>query len=189
MTQEEDIHKAVEVLRRGGTILYPTDTVWGIGCDATNARAVERVCEIKRRTDPKALICLVDSDKHLARYARNLTDLAWDLITLATTPTTVVVDGILGLAENVYAEDGSLGVRLTSEPFSKALCYAFERPIVSTSANVTGQQTPQNYDDIAEEILSAVDYVCESRRREQKVHHPSKIIKLTNNGEITIIRQ
>ncbi len=189
MTREEDIQKAVEVMRKGGVILYPTDTVWGIGCDATNARAVERVYEIKQRKDSKALICLVDSDNRLARYARGLSDVAWDLLTLATTPTTVILDGIVGLAENLYAEDGSLGVRITSEDFSKSLCYAFQRPIVSTSANISGQAPAQNYEDISREVLEGVDYVCQSRRDEHSPHRPSKIVKIRNNGEITIIRQ
>ncbi len=188
MTQEEDIRRAVEVLRKGGVILYPTDTVWGIGCDATNARAVERVYEIKQRKDSKALICLVDSDNRLARYARGLSDVAWDLLTLATTPTTVVLDGIVGLAENLYAEDGSLGMRITNEEFSKNLCYAFQRPIVSTSVNISGQEPAQNYRDISHELLEAVDYVCYSRRNEHSPHRPSKIIRLTKDGVVNILR-
>ncbi len=189
MKREDDIKNAVAVMRRGGVILYPTDTVWGIGCDATNFEAVKRVYEIKRREDSKALICLVDSDVRLQRYARNIPDVGWDLLTLPDTPTTVILDGVLGLAENLYAEDSSVGIRITSEEFSKALCYAMQRPIVSTSANISGEPAAQNYCDISEELLAAVDYVCEARRQEHKPHKPSSVIKLKNDGEITIIRK
>ncbi len=189
MTREEDIRKAVEVLRRGGVILYPTDTVWGIGCDATNASAVERVYALKRRSDSKALICLVDSDTRLQRYARDLSPVAWDLLTLATTPTTVVLDGISGLAENIYAEDGSVGIRITSEAFSHQLCYTFEKPLVSTSANISGEAAAENYKDISEELINAVDYVCFARREESGKHKPSSIIRLTRSGEVKIIRR
>ncbi len=189
MKREDDIKKAVEVMRRGGVILYPTDTIWGIGCDATNADAVRRVYEIKRRDDSKALICLVDSDVRLQRYVRDLPDVAWNLLTLPTRPTTVILDKIWGLAQNLYAEDGSLGVRITQEDFSKKLCYTMQKPIVSTSANISGEPAPQNYSDISEEILSAVDYVCESRRNEHQPHKASSIIKLASDGEVTIIRK
>ncbi len=188
MEQEKDIQQAVAVLRQGGVILYPTDTVWGIGCDATNVKAVEKVYKIKQRNDAKAMICLVDSEARLRRYARNLPDVAWDVLTLANTPTTLILDGIWGLAENLYAEDGSLGVRITHEDFSKKLCYAFEKPIVSTSANISGCPPAQNYKDISPEILSSVDYVCHSRRNEHQAHKPSRIVKLTSNAEVTIIR-
>ncbi len=189
MTREEDIRKAVETMRSGGVILYPTDTVWGIGCDATNAGAVERVYGIKRRSDSKALICLVDSDVRLERYARGLSDVAWDLLTLPDTPTTVILDGVWGLAENIYAGDGSVGIRITREDFSKSLCYGLQRPVVSTSANISGEPPAQNYRDISQELLGAVDYVCFSRRNEHLPHKPSSIIRLGSGGEVTIIRK
>ncbi len=189
MKREEDLKKAVEIMKRGGVILYPTDTVWGIGCDATNNEAVKRVYEIKRREDSKAMICLVDSDVRLQRYVRNMPDVAWDLLTLPDTPTTVILDNIGGLADNLYAEDGSLGVRITQEEFSKKLCWMMQKPIVSTSANISGEPAAQNYCDISEEILSAVDYVCESRRNEHRPHKASSVIKLTKDGEVTIIRK
>ncbi len=185
----EDIQKAVEVMRRGGVILYPTDTVWGIGCDATNAEAVKRVYEIKQRDDSKALICLVDSDVRLQRYARNVPDVAWDLMTLSEKPTTVILDTVSNLADNLYAEDGSVGIRITKEEFSRQLCYRMQKPIVSTSANVSGETTAQNYCDISEEIMNAVDYVCNTRRQEHLPHTPSSIIKLTNDGQVTVIRK
>ncbi len=176
-------------MRQGGVILYPTDTVWGIGCDATNAEAVERIYKIKRRNDAKALICLVDSDVRLQRYVRDAPDTAWDLLTLSTTPTTVILDNVWGLAANLYAEDGSLAVRITREEFSKALCYAMQKPIVSTSANISGMPPAQNYRDISAELLDAVDYVCWSRRNEHLPHKPSSIIKLTAGGIVKIIRK
>ena len=193
MTREEDIRQAVETMRKGGVILYPTDTVWGIGCDATNAEAVKRVYEIKQREDSKALICLVDSDARMQRYFRNVPDVAWQLVDglkdSDAKPTTLVLDGAVNLAENLIAEDGSVGMRITNEPFSKELCYRFQKAIVSTSANISGEPAAQNYCDIDPRIIEAVDYVCWSRRQEHKPHTPSSIIKLKENGEVTIIRK
>lgn len=189
MTREEDIKNAVEVLRKGGTILYPTDTVWGIGCDATNAEAVKKVYEIKHRDDSKALICLVDSSNRIQRYVRNVPEVAWDIFDLATKPTTIILDGANGLAKNLIAEDGSIALRVTQEEFSKQLCYRFQKAIVSTSANISGEPTAQNYRDIDPQIIEAVDYVCWTRRQEHLPHTPSSIIKLTPSGEVTIIRK
>ena len=189
MNRQDDIKKAVEVMKNGGVILYPTDTVWGIGCDATNAEAVAKVYKIKQRDDSKALICLVDSDARLQRYVRNAPEVAWNVMELATKPTTVIFDEAVNLAHNLTAEDGSIAMRITNEEFSKELCYRFQKPIVSTSANVSGQPAAQNYCDISEELLNAVDYVCFSRRQEHKPHTPSSIIKIKNNGEIDIIRK
>ncbi len=199
MTREEDIRQAVETMRKGGVILYPTDTVWGIGCDATNAEAVARVYQIKQRDDSKALICLVDSDARMQRYIRNVPEVAWQLIDSLTSsqessgspvrPTTLILDGAINLAPNLIAEDGSIGIRITNEPFSKELCYRFQKAIVSTSANISGEPAAQNYCDIDPRILEAVDYVCWSRRQEHKPHTPSAIIRLRENGEVTIIRK
>ena len=194
MKQEDDIRQAVETMRKGGVILYPTDTVWGIGCDATNAEAVKRVYEIKQREDSKALICLVDSDARMQRYFRNVPDVAWQLIdslkeATDTKPTTLILDGAINLAPNLIAEDGSLGIRITNEPFSKELCFRFQKAIVSTSANISGEPAAQNYCDIDPRILEAVDYVCWTRRQEHKPHTPSSIIKLKENGEVTVIRK
>ena len=193
MTREEDIKQAVETMRKGGVILYPTDTVWGIGCDATNIEAVKRVYAIKQRDDSKALICLVDSDARMQRYFRNVPDVAWQLIDglkdSEARPTTLILDGAINLAENLIAEDGSVGMRITNESFSKELCYRFQKAIVSTSANISGEPAAQNYCDIDPQIIDAVDYVCWSRRQEHKPHTPSSIIKLKENGEVTIIRK
>ena len=189
MNQSEDIKNAVEVLRKGGVILYPTDTVWGIGCDATNPDAVARVYQIKHRDDSKALICLVDSDARLQQYVRNVPNVAWDLIDVAIKPTTIILDGAVNLAPNLISDDGSIALRVTKEPFSKELCYRFQKALVSTSANISGQPAAANYRDISQEILDAVDYVCWSRRQEHKPHTPSSIIKLSSNGEVKIIRK
>ena len=193
MTREEDIKKAVETMRKGGVILYPTDTVWGIGCDATNVDAVNRVYAIKQRDDSKALICLVDSDARMQRYFRTVPDVAWQLVDSLkesdAKPTTLILDGAINLAENLIADDGSVGIRITNEPFSKELCYRFQKAIVSTSANISGEPAAQNYCDIDPRIIEAVDYVCWSRRQEHKPHTPSSIIKLKENGEVTVIRK
>lgn len=189
MKREDDIKNAVEVLRKGGIILYPTDTVWGIGCDATNAEAVAKVYNIKHRDDSKALICLVDSESRLQRYVRDIPNVAWDIFELSVKPTTIVLDNAVNLAPNLIADDGSIAMRITKEPFSKELCYRYQKAIVSTSANISGEPAAQNFCDISEEIINAVDYVCWTRRQEHKPHTPSSIIKLTANGEVTIIRK
>ena len=187
--RDSDIRAAIGVLRQGGTILYPTDTIWGIGCDATNQEAVKKVFAIKQREDSKALICLVDSPGRLQRYVRNVPEVAWDIIDLATRPTTVILNGAVNLAPNLLAEDGSVGLRVTSEVFSQQLCYRFQKAIVSTSANISGQPSPQTFADISSTIINAVDYVCLSRQRDTSRHEPSSIIKLTPTGEVTIIRK
>lgn len=189
MNIQEDIKKAVETMKKGGVILYPTDTVWGIGCDATNAEAVAKVYAIKRRSDSKALICLVDSEARMQRYVRNVPDVAWDIFELSEKPTTIILDNAVNLAPNLIADDGSIAMRITREPFSKELCYRFQKPIVSTSANISGQPAAENYCDLTEELINSVDYVCWSRRQEKKPHKPSCIIKLSESGEVSIIRK
>lgn len=188
MTTSEDIRNAVECLRRGGVILYPTDTVWGLGCDATNEDAVRRIYDIKQRSDAKALICLVDSDSRLQRYVRDVPPVAWELLDAVDKPTTVILDNAVNLAPSLVGDDGTVGLRITREPFSHELCYRFQKAIVSTSANISGQPAAQNYRDIDPALLEAVDYVCWTRRQEHKPHKPSSIIRLKSNGEIDIIR-
>ena len=175
-------------MRQGGVILYPTDTVWGIGCDATNEEAVKKVYALKRREDSKAMICLVDSADRLARYVRKVPDVVWDMVDLATQPLTVIYEHAGGLAQNLLAEDGTVGIRVTSEEFSKALCYRFQKPIVSTSANLSGEPTPRTFDEISEEVKQAVDYVVRYNQRSKEKHQPSKIIRVKENGEFEIIR-
>lgn len=176
-------------MKQGGVILYPTDTVWGIGCDATNADAVAKVYAMKQRDDSKAMICLVDSDVRLQRYVRNVPEVAWQLMEYAEKPTTIILDNAVNLASNLIAEDGSVAMRITREPFSKELCFRFQKPIVSTSVNISGEPAAQNFRDISKEMIEAADYVCFSRRQEHKPHTPSLIIKIKEDGEITIIRK
>lgn len=189
MKTEDDIKNAVETMKKGGIILYPTDTVWGIGCDATNEKAVARVYEIKKRADSKALICLTDSVVRLQRYVREAPEVAWNILELATKPTTVIFDNVVNLAPNLMAEDGSVAIRVTDEPFSKELCYRMQKPIVSTSANFSGEPAAQNYRNISEELLGLADYVCFSRRQENKPHTPSSIIRIRQDSRVEIIRK
>lgn len=188
MNCDIDIKNAVEVLRKGGVILYPTDTIWGIGCDATNPEAVKRVYEIKQREDSKALICLVDSANRMQRYFRNVPDVAWDLIDCATTPVTLILDNANGVAPNLLAEDGSLGIRVTNEEFSKQICYRFQKAIVSTSANISGEPSPRNFSEISEDIKNKVDYIVSFRRGEKAPAQPSHIVKLGPDGQVSVIR-
>ncbi len=189
MTLDEDIKKAVEVMRQGGVILYPTDTIWGIGCDATNEDAVRKVYEIKKRTDSKALICLVDTPDRVQRYVQEVPSVAWDVMELTDSPLTIIFDGAKNLAANLLAEDGSVGIRVTQEEVSKRLCYRFQKPVVSTSANISGEPSATCFAEISEEIIQAVDYVMEARRKDTRKCQSSKIIKLGVSGEIQIIRK
>ena len=184
----EDIKAAVAVLRRGGVILYPTDTIWGLGCDATNEEAVRRIYAIKRRDDAKALITLVDSDAKLQGYVREVPEVAWQLIDCAVKPLTLILDGGRNLAPNLMAEDGSVALRITHEEFSKELCRRHGAPIVSTSANISGQPAPKVFAEISEEIKSQVDYICQSRQNENLPREASNIIKLGCGGEVKVIR-
>ena len=172
----------------GGVILYPTDTIWGIGCDATNPEAVKRVYDIKRRADSKAMLVLVDSAVKVDFYVSEVPDVAWDLIELATRPLTIIYDGARNLAPNLLAEDGSVGIRVTQERFSQQLCRQFRKAIVSTSANLSGTPSPHCFADICDEVKLAVDYIVDYRREETAETTPSSIIKLGAKGEVKIIR-
>ena len=185
---KEDIRRAVEVMNKGGIILYPTDTIWGLGCDATNADAVRRIYDIKQRTDAKALISLVDSETKVQFYVKEVPEVAWDVMELSERPMTVVFDGGRNLAPNLLAEDGSVAIRITKEAFSKELCMRMKRAVVSTSANISGQPAPRCFAEISEEIKGAVDYICTSRQDEPPTQTASSIIKLGAGGEVTIIR-
>lgn len=185
----DDIRNAVEVLRRGGVILYPTDTIWGLGCDARNAEAVDRVYKIKQRADSKALITLVGSLPMLDATVEEVPEVAEQLIDVSVEPITIIYDRGTGVAPNLTAEDGSIGVRLTREPFSEALCNAFRGPIVSTSANISGEAAPLDFSSIPQAIKDAVDYICTSRRDEAPAAKASSIIKISKGGLFKIIRK
>ena len=192
MTQKEiaeDIRTAVQTLRQGGLILYPTDTIWGIGCDAANEEAVRRIFQLKKREDSKAMICLVDSADRMQRYLRQVPDVAWDLVEYADKPLTLILDGAVNLAPSLIAEDGSIGLRVTRENISHELCYRFERAVVSTSANISGEPSPACFDEISEEIKQGVDYIMRSRQNDLSKSKPSQIIKLGLDGQIKIIRK
>lgn len=191
MNQEmiEDVKKACQVMSEGGVILYPTDTVWGIGCDATNEEAVRKVYEMKRRTDSKAMLVLVDSSVKVDFYVEDVPSVAWDLIEVADKPLTIIYSGARNLAPNLIAEDGSVGIRVTSEAFSHRLCQQFRKAIVSTSANISGQPGAANFSEISEEIKSAVDYIVNFRQEDKSRPKPSSIIKLGKGGVIQIIRE
>lgn len=186
---KEDIRKACEVMQKGGVILYPTDTIWGIGCDATNAEAVKRVYEIKKRSDSKAMLVLVDNAVKVDFYVDEAPEVAFDLIELTNKPLTIIYDGAKNLAPNLIAEDGSVGIRVTSEEFSNQLCYRFRKAIVSTSANVSGESSPATFGEISDEIKQAVDYIVQSRQQENKVSQSSSIIKLGKGGQVKVIRE
>ncbi|MEG0462439.1 L-threonylcarbamoyladenylate synthase [Bacteroides sp.] len=185
----EDVKKACQVMSEGGVILYPTDTVWGLGCDATNPEAVQRVYEIKQRADSKAMLVLVDSAVKVDFYVGDVPPIAWDLIELADKPMTIIYSGARNLAPNLLAEDGSVGIRVTSETFSNRLCQRFRKAIVSTSANISGQPGAANFNEISEDIKSAVDYIVTYRQDDLSRPKPSSIIKLEPGGVIKIIRE
>lgn len=185
----EDIKQACEVMERGGVILYPTDTIWGIGCDATNAEAVKRVYEIKQRADSKALIVLTDSEPKVEYYVSEVPETAWQLLDVAVKPLTIIYPGARNLAPNLLAEDGSIAIRITHEAFSKELCRRFKKAIVSTSANISGQPSPGCFAEISDELKSMVDYVVKARRDETGGGKPSSIIKLGEGGLVQVIRQ
>ncbi|MCI6521866.1 MAG: L-threonylcarbamoyladenylate synthase [Parabacteroides sp.] len=184
----EDIKKACEVMAAGGLILYPTDTIWGIGCDATNEEAVRRVYELKRRSDHKAMLLLMDSSAKLNYYVQEVPDVAWDLIELADSPLTVIYNGARNVAPNLLAADGSVGIRITQEEFSHKLCERFRKPLVSTSANVSGDPSPANFSEISETIKAGVDYIVRYRQDDLSKAAPSHIIKLGAGGLVKIIR-
>lgn len=186
---KEDIDRAVAVMKRGGIILYPTDTVWGIGCDATRSDAVKRVYEIKRRVDHKALIVMLGNADLLDRYVDEVPDAAAQLLDVAVDPLTIIYDRGRNLAPELLGPDGSVGIRITAERVSRTLCNTLRRPLVSTSANISGQPTPRRFADISPEIIAGVDYVIESRRDDSAEARPSSIIKVSSDNSIKIIRK
>lgn len=186
---EEDIKKALEILKNGGIILYPTDTIWGLGCDATNETAVERIYQIKQRSDQKSMLVLLDNPAKIPTYVNEMPDVAWDLIELSNKPLTIIYSDAKNLAKNLIADDGSIGIRISNDEFNQKLIQRFRKPIVSTSANLSGSTSPQNFNEINQEIIDSVDYVVKWKQDDFTKANPSSIIKLANNGEIKIIRE
>lgn len=201
---KEDLQEALRVLRSGGVIVYPTDTVWGIGCDATNEEAVKRIYALKQREDSKSMLVLLDSPAKLAYYVGNIPETAWALLEAVNNdemsarqdelndemmkPLTIIYPHARNMAANLIAEDGSIGIRITNEPFSKALCEQLRHPIVSTSANISGHPAAPFYSEIEEAILNGADYVCRFRRDDDCPHEPSSIIKINGDNSFRIIR-
>lgn len=184
----KEIQQVVEHLKKGNIILYPTDTVWGIGCDANNPDAVKKIYELKRRNDSKALICLVADDRMLKKYVPEAPDTALDIIEISETPTTIIYDNPKHVAPNLVASDNTLAIRVPDDEFCYQLLRRFNGAIVSTSANISGEPTPKSFSEISDDILKGVDYVV-NLHREKKSSNPSAIIKLSNSGEVKIIRK
>lgn len=185
----DDIVKAIEVLRSGGVILYPTDTIWGLGCDATNPAAVKRIYEIKQREDAKSMLILMENPNLLNSYIAEVPEIAWDLIEVAESPLTIIYPGAKNIASNLLANDGSIGIRITNEAFTQQLIQRFRKPVVSTSANISGQKSPLNFVEISDEIKKSVDYIVSYRQDDLSRSNPSGIIKLGVGGQIEIIRK
>ncbi len=183
-----EINDCLTILTEGGLILYPTDTVWGIGCDATNAKAVDKIYTLKKRLSTKTMICLVANDFMLEKHVMEVPEVAYDIIDLAGKPTTIVYDNPIGVAKNLIAEDNTLAIRIATDKFCQYLIGAFKKPIVSTSANIGGLPTPMTFAEINEDILKGVDYIVNLERTIKK-NTPSAIIKLGKNGIVKVIRE
>ena len=189
MTFKEDIENSLKVLHGGGVILYPTDTIWGIGCDATNSSAVDKIFRIKTTRDNKSLIILVNSDSMLERYVGNIPDVALNILQVSDKPITIIYPKAKNLAPGICAEDGSVGIRICMEKFCNELITRFRRPIVSTSANISGKPSPSNFGDVSETIINSVDYLVSYRQDDRQKFHSSPVIKIEQNGVIKIIRK
>ena len=186
---KNEVEKALEVVKAGGIILYPTDTIWGIGCDATNEEAVQKVMALKGRSASKSLIVLVDNDTKLASYVREIPDVAYDLIEYAENPLTIVYSNAKKLAPSVINEDGSVGIRVVKHNFCQQLIQRFRLPIVSTSANISGEPAPKNFSEVSQEIINGVDYVVNLEQEVSEEKTPSTIMKLSPDGLFTFIRR
>jgi L-threonylcarbamoyladenylate synthase len=186
---EQDIIKATEILRNGGIILYPTDTIWGIGCDASNMEAVKRIYLLKQREETKSMLVLMDHVDRIGRYVREIPEVAVQLLEVNDQPMTIIYPGAINLASNLVSIDGTIGIRVANDEFCQKLIRKFNKPIVSTSANISGQPAPALFDEISEEIKEAVDYIVEWRQNDNSRRAPSQIIKVGLSGEIEVIRK
>ncbi|MFN3020774.1 L-threonylcarbamoyladenylate synthase [Chryseobacterium sp. TY3] len=182
------IEKAIESLQNGGTILYPTDTIWGIGCDATNPQAIKKVFDIKHRDANKSMIILVENEKRLQDLV-DVPEMAWEIIDLSEKPVTIVYESAKGLPKEALAADGSIGIRLVKDDFCKKLISKLNKPIVSTSANISGDKSPLTFSDISQEIIDAVDYAVEENREKISKYSGSSVIKIWKNGQIKVLRE
>jgi L-threonylcarbamoyladenylate synthase len=188
MNLNEEVHKAFEVIQNGGIILYPTDTVWGIGCDATNVEAVKKIYALKQREETKSMIVLMNGEKMMYNVFKDIPEVAWQILDLSEKPTTLILDNPRNVAANIIAEDKTLGVRIVKEPFCFKLMERMKRPLVSTSANISGMFTPKSFKEISPEIINGVDYVV-NLHHEKICDKPSTIIKLSSDSQVKIIRK
>lgn len=186
---KEEVNKALEILKNGGLILYPTDTIWGIGCDATNAEAVDKVFKLKGRSEEKSLIVLLDNENKLQSYVREVPEIAYDLIEYAENPLTIIYSGAKNLAENAIAKDGSIGIRIVKHAFCEQLLQRFKKPIISTSANVSGEASPANFSEISDTIKQGVDYVVNLEQEDLSKKKASTIMKVESGGLFSFIRR
>lgn len=184
----DKIREAVDVLKSGGTLLYPTDTIWGVGCDATNEEAVEKIVALKNRPATKSFIVLVSNVAMLERYISDFPEVCYDIIDFSTKPTTIIYEKAIGIAKNVLADDGSIGIRVTNDPICQKLIQGLRKPIVSTSANLSGQNSPKNFTEVDSQIKKGVDFILEERINEEMVK-PSTIIKINNDNSVRVIRK
>ncbi|MBL4624224.1 MAG: threonylcarbamoyl-AMP synthase [Flavobacteriales bacterium] len=185
----EEAYKAIDILKSGGVILYPTDTIWGLGCDANNETAVQKIFDIKQRAESKSMIILVANDAQLNRCVHFVPEMAWDLIDVTDSPLTIIYSGPKNIAQNVISPDGSVGIRMVKKCFANELSKRFNKPLVATSANISGSKTPLSFDKIDPSILGAVDYVVDLPSEKKRVAKPSSIIKVSESGGVKIIRE
>ena len=188
MDINQEIQNAYEIIQKGGIILYPTDTGWGIGCDATNAEAVAKIYKLKKRAETQSMIVLMNGEKMIYNVFKEIPEVAWQIIDLSENPTTLVLDKPRNVAPNLIAPDQTLGIRIVKEPFCFKLMEKMKKPLVSTSANISGQPTPKSFKEISPEIIKGVDYVV-NLHREKIAGKPSTIIKLTNDSQVKVIRK
>ncbi len=185
---EQEIENSLKILQQGGVILYPTDTVWGLGCDATDPAAVEKIFEIKKRPDTRSMLVLLANESSIMSYVRDIPEISWELLEVAVNPLTIIYPSARNLAHNLVADDGSIGIRIVKDEFCEQLIRKFRKPLVSTSANISGEPSPAIFDDITPEIMENADYIVDWRRNDTTVRPPSSIIKLDDKGRIYIIR-
>jgi L-threonylcarbamoyladenylate synthase len=189
MIFDDDITEALAILKNGGVILYPTDTVWGLGCDATSSSAVEKIFQIKSRNESKSLLILVDGEQMAERYVREIPEIAYELTSVSDTPLTIIYPAGKNLAPGICSEDGSVGIRICHDEFCRELITRFRKPIVSTSANLSGKPSPENFSEIEKSVIDSVDFVVKYRRNDLQKHSSSPVIKVELNGTIKIIRK
>jgi L-threonylcarbamoyladenylate synthase len=185
----EDLKKANEILRAGGVILYPTDTIWGLGCDATNPDAIKKIFSIKKRSESKSMIILLDNESRLLSYVKEIPEQAWMMMEHAENPLTIIYDGAKNLPAELIADDGSIAIRITRDSFCRDLVFALRKPVVSTSANVSGDKSPGAFSEIDESIINSVDYVVGYRKNDNTGNKASAIMRIKTNGEIQFIRR